>query len=74
MAIHLEEQMKNPSNQNLSFEDRLELLLYAEITAKRNRKIHRLLKSSKLLLFKFRFLISVIVKARTHIGKLSIKY
>jgi DNA replication protein DnaC len=49
MATHFEEQMNSPSNQNLSFEDRLELLLYAEITAKRNRKIHRLLKSSKLL-------------------------
>lgn len=49
MALHLEEQIRNPSNQNLSFEDRLELLVHAEITAKRNRKINRLLKSSKLV-------------------------
>lgn len=49
MALHLEGQAQNPSNQNLSFEDRLELLIHAEVTAKHNRKINRLLKESQLI-------------------------
>ncbi len=48
MAMNLDEQCQNPINQNLSFEDRLELLVHAELTAKRNRKITRLLKTSGL--------------------------
>jgi len=48
MAMNLDEQRQNPINQNLSFEERLELLVHAEITAKRNRKITRLFKTSKL--------------------------
>lgn len=48
MANNLEEQIQNPINQNLTFEERLELLVHAEITAKRNRKINQLFKTSGL--------------------------
>ncbi len=48
MASSLEEQMQIPLNQSLSFEERLGLLVHAEITSRRNRKINRLFRSSKL--------------------------
>jgi|SRR6185437_8314050 len=48
MAASLEEQRQLPLNQTLSFEDRLGLLVHAEITERRNRKINRLLRSSEL--------------------------
>jgi DNA replication protein DnaC len=48
MATMLAEQSENPLNHNLSFEERLSLLLNAELTGKRNRKIQRLLLSSAL--------------------------
>lgn len=48
MATSLEEQNQTPLNHSLSFEDRLGLLVHAEITGRRNRKINRLLHSSKL--------------------------
>ena len=48
MAANLEEQRQVPLNQSLSFEERLSLLVHAEITARRNRKINRLLRSSAL--------------------------
>ena len=48
MAISLEEQRHNPLNQSLSFEERLGLLVHAELTGRRNRKINKLLRSSSL--------------------------
>lgn len=48
MAAQLEKQSETPLNQNLSFEERLELLIHAETTAKRNRRISRLLHNSEL--------------------------
>jgi DNA replication protein DnaC len=48
MAANLEEQRHVPLNQNLSFEERLGLLVHAEMTGRRNRKINRLLRSSEL--------------------------
>jgi DNA replication protein DnaC len=48
MAASLEEQRQLPLNQTLSFEDRLGLLIHAEITSRRSRKINRLLRSSEL--------------------------
>jgi DNA replication protein DnaC len=48
MAASLDAQRQQPLNQNLSFEERLELLVHAEITERRNRKIKRLLHSSGL--------------------------
>ena len=48
MANSLEEQRQAPLNQTLSFEERLGLLIHAEITGRRNRKINRLLRSSEL--------------------------
>ena len=48
MAANLEEQRQRPLNQTLSFEERLELLVHAEITGRRNRKVNRLLRSSEL--------------------------
>ena len=48
MAMNLEEQRHVPLNQTLSFEERLGLLVHAEITGRRNRKINRLLRSSEL--------------------------
>lgn len=48
MAKNLEDQLQNPIHQNLCFEERLELLLHSEITARRNRKIISLLRTSKL--------------------------
>lgn len=48
MASHLEEQHKTGINQNLSFEERLGILVHYELTLKKNRKIGRLLRNSKL--------------------------
>ena len=48
MASNLEEQRQTPLNHNLSFEERLGLLVHAEITGRRNRKVNRLLRSSSL--------------------------
>lgn len=48
MAISLEEQIHNPLNHSLSFEERLGLLVHAELTGRRNRKINKLLRSSSL--------------------------
>lgn len=48
MANGLVEQLHTPLNQTLSFEERLSLLVNAELTGKRNRKIHRLLRESAL--------------------------
>ena len=48
MAANLEEQRQKPLNQTLSFEERLGLLVHAEITGRRNRKVNRLLRSSAL--------------------------
>lgn len=48
MASTLAKQLELPINQTLSFEERLSLLVNAELTGKRNRKIQRLLKSSEL--------------------------
>jgi hypothetical protein len=48
MAANLEEQRQIPLNHTLSFEERLGLLVHAEITGRRNRKINRLLRSSEL--------------------------
>src|SRR6185437_688818 len=48
MAANLEEQRQVPLNQTLSFEERLGLLVHAEVTSRRNRKINRLLRSSEL--------------------------
>jgi DNA replication protein DnaC len=48
MASLIEEQRLHPSNQTLSFEERLELLVHAELTGRKNRKINRLLQSSAL--------------------------
>ena len=48
MASILTEQLQSPLNHDLSFEERLSLLLNAELTGKRNRKIHRLMRSSAL--------------------------
>lgn len=44
MANGLAEQLHTPLNQTLSFEERLSLLVNAELTGKRNRKVHRLLR------------------------------
>ena len=44
MAANLEEQRQKPLNQTLSFEERLGLLVHAEITGRRNRKVNRLLR------------------------------
>lgn len=46
MAALIEEQRANPVNQNLSFEERLELLVHSELTGRKSRKINRLLQSS----------------------------
>lgn len=48
MANGLAEQLHTPLNQTLSFEERLSLLVNAELTGKRNRKVHRLLRESAL--------------------------
>ena len=48
MAAVIEEQRKHPINQALSFEEQFGLLVHAELTARKNRKIHRLLRSSAL--------------------------
>lgn len=48
MASNLEEQSNVPLNHSLSFEERLGLLIHAEMTGRRNRKINRLLKGSSL--------------------------
>ncbi len=48
MARLVEEQRLHPSNQTLSFEERLELLVHAELTGRKNRRIHKLLRSSAL--------------------------
>ena len=50
MAQCLEEQIKTPINQNLTFEERFSLLVNHELTLKKNRKIRRLLKASNLKL------------------------
>jgi hypothetical protein len=48
MAANLIEQEQTPLNQTLSFEERLSLLVNAELTKRRNHKINRLLQSSAL--------------------------
>lgn len=48
MASGIEEWRKNPLNQNLSFEEQLELLVHSELTGKKNRRINRMLQNSDL--------------------------
>lgn len=48
MAQCLEEQQSSLLNKDLSFEERLELIVHHELTLKRNRKINRLLKMANL--------------------------
>lgn len=48
MASCLEQQKDSALNNNLSFEERLELLVHHELTLKKNRKIARLLKGANL--------------------------
>lgn len=48
MAKAYEEQLDNPSYQSMSFDDRLGLLVDAEMAMRENRRVARLLKSAKL--------------------------
>lgn len=48
MANYLQEQQASLLNKDLSFEERLELIVHHELTLKRNRKISRLLKIANL--------------------------
>lgn len=48
IAEGVEELRKNQLNQNLSFEEQLELLVHKELTDKKNRRINRMMKSSEL--------------------------
>lgn len=48
MAVGIEDLRKNQVNQNLSFEEQLGLLVHAELTGKKNRRINRMLQSSDL--------------------------
>lgn len=48
MAAGIEEFRQNQVNQNLSFEEQLGLLVHAELTGRKSRRINRLLQSSSL--------------------------
>ncbi len=48
MAQALEEQMEQPATFDLSFEERLSLLVMREITDRENRRLQRLLKTARL--------------------------
>lgn len=48
MALGLKEQSEKPLHQELTFEERLGLLLSRELTAKDNRRVHNLLRQAKL--------------------------
>lgn len=48
MADYLEQQQESLLNKDLSFEERLELIVHHELTIKRNRKINRLLRLANL--------------------------
>ena len=48
MAAELEHQAGSPSFVDLGFEDRLQMLVSAEITERENRRLTRLLKAAKL--------------------------
>jgi DNA replication protein DnaC len=50
MAIGVEELRKSQLNQNLSFEEQLELLVHAELTGRKSRRVNRMLQSSNLKL------------------------
>ncbi len=48
MADYLQEQQSSLLNKDLSFEERLELIVHHELTLKRNRKINKLLRMANL--------------------------
>lgn len=48
MAAGIEDFRKNQVNQNLSFEEQLGLLVHAELTGRKSRRINRMLQSSSL--------------------------
>ena len=48
MAVGIEELRKTPMNQNLSFEEQFGLLVHAELTGRKNRRINKMLRSSAL--------------------------